>query len=59
MADAALTILIQGSRSCTGSFFSDDEVLRSIGLTDLRHYAVDLSTEPLPDIFTQDFSADS
>jgi citronellol/citronellal dehydrogenase len=59
MADAAHAILIQGSRSCTGNFFSDEEVLRSIGVTDLRQYAVDPSTEPLPDIFTRDFTTDS
>src|SRR5437870_1030718 len=41
MADAAHAILIKGSRSCTGNFFSDEEVLRSIGVTDLRHYLSD------------------
>jgi citronellol/citronellal dehydrogenase len=59
MADAAHAILIQDSRSCTGNFFSDEEALRSIGVTDLRHYAVDPSAELLPDIFTRDFTADS
>src|SRR5262249_23285639 len=52
MADAAHAILIQGSRSCTGHFFSDEEVLRSIGITDLRHYAIDPSADLLPDLFT-------
>jgi len=58
MADAAHAILIQNSRSCTGNFFTDEEVLHSIGVTDLQHYSVDPSAELLPDIFTRDFTAD-
>jgi citronellol/citronellal dehydrogenase len=54
MADAAHAILIRDSRSCTGNFFTDEEVLQSMGITDLRHYAVDPSTELLPDIFTRE-----
>jgi citronellol/citronellal dehydrogenase len=54
MADAVHAILIQDSRSCTGNFFTDEEVLRSIGINDLAHYAVDPSAELLPDIFTRD-----
>ena len=54
MADGAHAIFIRDSRSCTGNFFSDEDVLRSIGVTDLRHYALDPSTDPLPDLFTRD-----
>jgi len=54
MADAAHAILVRDSRTCTGHFFTDEEVLRSSGVTDLQHYAVDPSAELLPDIFTRD-----
>src|SRR5204863_7681477 len=43
MAEAAHAILVRDSRTCTGNFFTDEEVLRSIGVTDLQHYAVDPS----------------
>src|SRR5579863_678274 len=38
MADAAHVILTRASRECTGNFFIDDDVLRSIGVTDLAKY---------------------
>jgi citronellol/citronellal dehydrogenase len=59
VADAAHAILTRDSRSCTGNFFSDKEVHHSIGVDDLRHYAVDFSTELLPDLFMRDFTTDS
>lgn len=40
MADAAHAILTRDSRSCTGNFFIDDEVLASAGVKDLDQYAV-------------------
>jgi citronellol/citronellal dehydrogenase len=56
MADAAHVILTQPSRSHTGNFFLDDEVLLSAGVTDFSSYAVkpgeplraDLFVEALP-----------
>lgn len=54
MADAAHAILINDSRTCTGHFFSDEDVLRSAGQSDFSHYAVDPTAELLPDIFTRD-----
>ena len=51
MADAAHAILTQDSRSCTGNFFIDEEVLRKQGATDFTHYAVDPDAELLPDFF--------
>lgn len=39
MADAAYTILTKNSRSYTGKFCIDDEVLREAGVTNLDHYA--------------------
>lgn len=40
LADAAYEILKRPSVECTGNFFVDDEVLASIGITDLDKYAV-------------------
>lgn len=40
LADAAYEILKRPSAECTGNFFVDDEVLASIGITDLDKYAV-------------------
>lgn len=40
LADAAYVILNRPSSDCTGSFFVDDEVLASEGITDLDKYAV-------------------
>ncbi len=51
MADAAYEIFSRPARECTGNFFIDDEVLASIGKTDLTEYAVDPSAPLLPDFF--------
>lgn len=51
MADAAHAILVRDSRSCTGNFFIDDDVLRAAGCDDLNSYAVDSDVELLPDFF--------
>jgi citronellol/citronellal dehydrogenase len=51
LADAAYEILGRPSRECTGNFFIDDEVLASIGKTDLTEYAIDPSSPLLPDFF--------
>ena len=40
LADAAYEILKRPSAECTGNFFVDDEVLASIGITDLDKYSV-------------------
>lgn len=40
LADAAYEILNRSSKDCTGNFFVDDEVLASIGVTDLDKYSV-------------------
>jgi citronellol/citronellal dehydrogenase len=49
MADAALAIFRRDSRSFTGHFCIDDEVLREEGVTDLTRYAVDPTAELAPD----------
>ena len=51
MADATHWILTQPARACSGNFFIDEEVLRKVGVTDLRQYAVDPSKDLLPDLF--------
>jgi len=51
MADAAHAILTRDSRSCTGNFFIDEDVLRESGVTDFARYLVKPGTEPLPDFF--------
>jgi len=51
MADAAYAILTRPSRTCTGNFFIDEDVLRSAGVTDFTPYAIDASAELLPDFF--------
>jgi len=40
LADAAYIILNRESKSCTGNFFVDDELLASEGVTDLEKYSV-------------------
>jgi citronellol/citronellal dehydrogenase len=40
LADAAYVILNRESKDCSGNFFVDDEVLASIGVTDLEKYSV-------------------
>lgn len=57
MADAAHAVLTRDSRSCTGNFFTDEEVLRSLGQTEFSDYAVDPTAELLPDIFTREASS--
>jgi citronellol/citronellal dehydrogenase len=53
VADAARAILIRDSRSCTGNFFVDEDVLRAEGWGDaeLETYAIDPSQKLYPDFF--------
>jgi len=51
VADAAVAILGRPSRSCTGNFFLDEEVLRAEGVTDFSRYAVAPGEELAPDLF--------
>ncbi|XP_034255256.1 hydroxysteroid dehydrogenase-like protein 2 [Thrips palmi] len=56
MSDAAYYILTKPSRSCSGNFFIDDEVLKAEGITDLTKYACDPSyaDKLMPDFFLDD-----
>ncbi len=51
MADAAVLILQQDSKTHSGNFYIDEEVLQSSGVTDLSGYAVDPSKPLMPDFF--------
>ena len=51
VADAAHAILTRPSRSCTGNFFIDVEVLREEGVKDFKAYAVDPSLSAVLDFF--------
>ena len=51
MSDAAHAILTRESRSCSGNFFIDDEVLTAEGVSDLEKYAVTPGEELVPDFF--------
>ena len=51
IADAAHVILTRDSRTCTGHFFIDDEVLQQTGVSDLDPYAVVPGEPLLPDFF--------
>jgi len=39
MADAAYVVLTRDSRSYTGQFFIDDDVLNDVGVSDLENYS--------------------
>ena len=51
MADAAHIILTRDSRTCTGNFFIDEEVLAQEGITDMQRYAVNPQATLLSDLF--------
>ena len=51
MADAAHAILTRDSRTTTGNFFFDDEVLAEAGITDLDRYAVQPGERLRTDLF--------
>lgn len=51
MADAAYRILTSDSRTCSGNFFIDEEVLREAGVSDFEHYAHTPGTPLFNDLF--------
>jgi citronellol/citronellal dehydrogenase len=53
VADAAWHILTRDSRTTTGNFFIDDEVLASAGITDLTAYAVAKGKPLKTDLFLE------
>jgi citronellol/citronellal dehydrogenase len=51
IADAAHAIFTSDSRTCTGNFFIDEELLRSRGVTDFDQYAMEKGADLMPDYF--------
>ena len=51
MADAAHIILTSDSKTATGQFFIDEEVLKTHGVIDFDHYALHPGEKLVPDIF--------
>lgn len=51
VADAAHALLTRPSREVTGQFFTDEELLRGEGVTDLRGYGPHSGSAPRPDLF--------
>jgi citronellol/citronellal dehydrogenase len=51
VADAAHALLVRDSRTTTGNFFLDEEVLAQEGVTDLDRYAVEPGRELFRDFF--------
>ena len=51
MADAAYAILTSDSKSVTGNFFIDEELLRSRGVSDFSAYALNPGQPLFPDVF--------
>ena len=51
VADAAYAILLRDSKTCSGNFFIDEEVLRAEGVTEFEHYAVKQGARLCDDIF--------
>lgn len=51
MADAAHAILLRDSRSGSGNFFIDEDVLRAAGESDFEQYAVSPGTPLFDDLF--------
>ncbi len=51
MADAAHAVLLRDSRTCSGNFFIDEEVLHDAGVTDLDRYAVSPGGQLYSDLF--------
>jgi citronellol/citronellal dehydrogenase len=56
VADAAAYILTQESRTSTGNFFIDEEVLAKAGMTDFSAYAVSPGLPLRTDLFLEDRS---
>ena len=53
MADAAYDILTQDSRSHTGHFHVDEDVLRAAGVTDFDPYLVTPGSQPMLDLYIE------
>lgn len=54
VAEAVCGIVKQSSKTCTGNFFSDEEILRTMGIDDFEQYAIDSSKPLQTDLFLDD-----
>lgn len=54
MAEAAFAVVSRDSRSFSGNFCIDEDVLREEGVRDFVSFSVDPDVEPLTDIFVDD-----
>lgn len=54
VGDAARAIFLRDSRSCTGNFFLDEDVLRAEGVQDFERYAVTPGAPLFPDFFVDE-----
>ncbi len=54
VADAAYLILTKDSKTSTGQFFIDEEVLRASGVTDFNQYALNPNRPIFPDLFLEE-----
>lgn len=53
VADAAHAILTSNSRELTGNFFTDEQILRSHGITDFDQYALRPGNKLIPDLYLE------
>lgn len=53
VADAAHAILTRDAKSCSGNFFTDEQVLAEEGITDLARYQIDPSGKLIIDLFVE------
>jgi citronellol/citronellal dehydrogenase len=51
VADAAHVILTAPSRTCSGNYFVDEDLLRSVGVSDFTKYQTEPGTDLIPDFF--------
>jgi citronellol/citronellal dehydrogenase len=58
MADAFYAIVTRPSRTCTGNFFLDEDVLRQSGVADFSQYNNDPSAEPYTDYLVDELGAE-
>lgn len=55
VAEAAAAIFKRDSKTCTGNFFIDEDVMREEGVTDFTKYAIDPEAELAPDLYMPGF----
>lgn len=56
MADAAYVLVQRSCKTCTGNFYTDEEILKETGVADFSRYAVDPSAPLMQALFVPDAS---